>query len=306
MTKALITGVTGQDGSYLAEYLASEGVEVFGMIRDPSHPRREWIERLVPGIRIVVGDLRDPLGLQRLIASIRPDEIYNLAAITTPGESWSADPTPHVAEVTGIGVVNLLRATLQSAPNAHLVHASSSAVYASNRYGLYGVAKRLAHDAVIGFRTQEHLFAANAVFFSHTSPRQSPRFLIRRIVRHVVDVKQSSQSSFIMTNRESKRDWGWAPDYVCALTKIARGDVADDVDVKTGQLHPVATVAQIAASYLNVDWNDVTHGWPRTNITPTWHEATSESHSARVDVSECVKTRLSEIVTRLVDYEIAY
>lgn len=301
--KALITGVTGQDGSYLAELLAADGVEVVGMIRDPNHRRREWIERLVPGIRLVIADLRDPLGLEQVLEQVRPDEIYNLAAVTTPGEGWTAEPTPLVGEVTGLGVVNLLRAVWRVVPSARFVQASSSAVYDPGRYGLYGVAKKLAHDAVIGFRERYRMHAVNAIMYSHTSPRQAPGFLIRRIVRHVVDVKFKRPSTFVMTNRTNRRDWGYARDYARALTHLARADYPFDHDVRTGLTHPALAVATLAATSLYVDLADVTANWPTGNTSPD----VAEVLPAESVTNPCFRwepeTGFGDLVRNLCDYE---
>lgn len=301
--RALVTGVTGQDGSYLAELLAAEGVEVVGMIRDPNHRRREWLERLVPNVRLVIADLRDPLGLEQMLERVRPDEIYNLAAVTTPGEGWTAEPTPLVGEVTGLGVVNLLRATHCTVPNARFVQASSSAIYEPGRYGLYGVAKRLAHDAVIGFRERYGMHAVNAVMYSHTSARQAPRFLIRRIVRHVVDVKVGKRSDFVLTNRTNRRDWGHARDYARALAALARADRPVDRDVRTGATYPTLAVAALACEYLGVDLRVVTADWPRTDTSPALDEIASRERVSDAEFLWQPEVNFAEIVRGLCDYE---
>jgi GDPmannose 4,6-dehydratase len=303
VTRALITGVTGQDGSYLAEILAAEGVEVFGMIRDLGHPRREWIEALVPSLRLKLGDLRDPQGLERIIEETQPDEIYNLAAVTTPGEGWTAEPTPLVAEVTGLGVINLLRATQRQAPDARFVQASSSAVYDPRRYGLYGVAKKLAHDSVIGFRERYDVHTVNAILYSHTSPRQSSRYLIKRIVRHVVQVKTGVRSSFVMTNRTNRRDWGYARDYARALVALARTDYPFDHDVRTGMTYPAFAVAAIAASHLQVDLADVTADWPKEDTSPTLDEVLPGENVINPNFKWEPETSFAQLVRGLCDYE---
>lgn len=304
MTRALITGITGQDGSYLAELLAAEGCEVFGVIRSTDHPRVPALRRLVPSATLVIGDLRDPLGLRSAVDWVRPNEIYNLAAVTTPGEGWTTGPTPLVGEVTALGAVNLLRVAAQLVPGVRFVQASSSAVYDPVRYGLYGVAKKMAHDAVIGFRERLGLHASNAVLFSHTSPRQSPQFLIRRIVRHVADVKRGRPSDFVMTSRRSRRDWGWAPDYVRALPLLARAAKPHDHDVRTGLMYPVYSVALLAATHLNVPVEAVTAGWPDDDE----HRASGEvvsTNSAMCDLPWEPNVNLADVVRTLADREMS-
>lgn len=304
MTRALITGITGQDGSYLAEQLAAEGCEVFGLIRSTDHPRVPTLRRLVPSATLVVGDLRDPLGLRSALDYVRPGEIYNLAAVTTPGEGWTVGPTPLVGEVTGLGAVNLLRVTAQVVPDARFVQASSSAVYDPGRYGLYGVSKKLAHDAVVGFRERLGLHASNAVMFSHTSPRQSPSFLVRRIVRHVADVKRGRPSDFVMTSRRSRRDWGWAPDYVRALPALARTETPHDHDVRTAQTFPVYSVALLTAAHLDVPTSAITAGWPDQDQDRADGEVVS-THHALCDLPWVAGVGLAEVVRALADHEMS-
>lgn len=301
--RVLITGVTGQDGSYLAEHLAAEGCEIYGMVRSWQHPRCDWIEQLVPGIQLVIGDLLDPVGLTHLIARVQPDEIYNLAAVTSPGERWSTNAHPLLAEVTGLGPINLVRATHDAAPTAHLVHASSSAIYDTRRYGLYGSAKRLAHEAVVGYRECHALHVSNAVLYSHTSPRQSDRFLIRRVVRHVVDVRRGRESSFIATNLVNSRDWGWAPDYVRALPLMARSTSGHDRDIRTGITHTVGDAVRSAAAHLNVEWSRVVASWPNTRLEYDCEPEVEATPRLQEPLGWQPRVSFDEMIQRLVEVE---
>ena len=239
--RALITGVTGQDGSYLAEQLLADGHEVLGMLRRANAQ--------TPG-RPVWGDLLDQDSIERALIRYEPDVVFNLAAVTSPGGGWGKPQPPLLADVTGVGVVRLLEAMTNVAPDAKLVHASSSAVYDTHRYGLYGAAKGFAHDAVVGYRGE--LWTANAVLFSHTSPRQDPRFLIRRICAAV-----SQGRPLVLGDVDSRRDWGYAPDFCRALRLIAEQDQPGDWVVRSGKQHSVREVVEMALTLKGLPWAEV-------------------------------------------------
>lgn len=241
--RCLILGVTGQDGSYLAEHLVADGHEVFGL-------GRRVVKTPLPGVRYLLGDLLDPPSLRTALRVARPDEVYNLAAVTAPGAGWGAARPSLLVEVTGLGVINLLEAVAAEQPAACLVHASSSAVYDLARYGLYGAAKQLAHTAVAGFRSQLH--ASNAVFYSHTSPRQDSRFLARYVTTAIAHGERLR-----LTDISARRDWGYAPDYIRALPIIARQAIAADWVVRTGEDHSVEEMIDIALAEVGRDWRNI-------------------------------------------------
>jgi GDPmannose 4,6-dehydratase len=237
---ALILGVTGQDGYYLAEQLLDNGVEVFGMVRRPG--------TFPLGVRLVHGDLLDQDSLERVLRQSRPDVVYNLAAVTAPGGAWGTVQPPLLAEVTGLGVVRLLDAMCKAAPDARLIHASSSAIYDPHRYGLYGIAKRFAHDAVTGYR--ERLHCSNAILYSHTSPRQDPRFLAPTLVR-----KLAAGERVVLTDILGRRDWGYAPDFTRALQVIAAA-APGDYPVATGRTRTVRDLVSHALMALGRGWDE--------------------------------------------------
>ena len=243
--RALILGCTGQDGYYLAEHLLAAGVEVSGVVRRP----KAW----PLGIRLVPGDLLDQSSLEAALRTVRPDVVYNLAAITSPGGAWGARQPPLLADVTGVGVVRLLSAVARTARDARVVHASSSAIYDPHRYGLYGIAKRLAHDAVVGYRRKLH--ASNAVLYSHTSPRQDPRFLAPTIASRVA--RWPAGGRLVLTDVLGRRDWGYAPDFVRALPLIAAQDRPGDYDVATGRVRTVRDFAEAALAARGLAWDEV-------------------------------------------------
>lgn len=244
--KALILGVAGQDGSYLAEQLLDEGTEVVGLARRAS---------ATSPIPLILGDLLDQDSLERALALVQPDEIYNLAAVTAPGSAWGDPQPPLLGDVTGLGVVRLLDAMLKTCPGAHLVHASSSAIRDPHRYGLYGAAKALAHQAVQGYSTKLH--CSNAILYSHTSPRQDRRFLVPRICSTIARIANGSPEHLVLGDVDSRRDWGWAPDHCRVLPLIARRTHPGDVVVATGEHHSVRDIVEIALRVAGLDWDRV-------------------------------------------------
>lgn len=241
--KALILGIAGQDGSYLAEQLTAAGHLVCGMTRRPS-----------TSPTLIQGDLLDQSSLENALLWSRPDVVFNLAAVTAPGGAWGTVQPPLLADVTGMGVVRLLDAMVAVAPHARLVHASSSAIYNPGRYGLYGTAKLFAHHAVAGYRAR--LATSNAILFSHTSPRQDGRFLAPRICSTLKRIKAGSDEKLILGDVLSRRDWGYAPDYMARLIRMADEEPGDH-EVATGIQHSVRDLVETALKHLGLVWDDV-------------------------------------------------
>lgn len=263
--RALVAGATGQDGSYLCEQLAADGHEVFGLVRR---------HRPAPaGVRYLIGDLLDQASLETVLRTVKPDEVYNLAAVTAPGAGWGTPQPPLLADVTAVGVVRLLQAVARVCPSASVVHASSSAVFDPHRYGLYGIAKRFAHDAVIGWRHE--LRCSNAVLYSHTSPRQDSRFLAPTIAATCARIARGSTERLTLTDTRGERDWGYAPDYMRALPLIARARGAGDWTVATGTTRAVWEFAEAALDAVGLDWDaavDVQQGPVAPAETPAFIE----------------------------------
>lgn len=259
--KALITGVTGQDGSYLAEQLLADGVEVFGVVRRPGP--------VVPGVIRVHADLLDQSSLEAVLRLVRPDEIYHLAAVTAPGGAWGTTQPPLLADVTALGVARLLDAVAAVCPDASVVNASSSAVHDPHRYGLYGISKRFAHDAVAGYRRR--LRCSNAVLYSHTSPRQDARFLAPTIIRRLVGIARGEPGRLVLTDIIGRRDWGYAPDFTRALPLIARA-APGDWTVATGRPRTVRDFVEAALTELELDW-DAAVDLAQGSVAPAEHRA---------------------------------
>lgn len=243
--RALVTGALGQDGHYLTAQLAAAGVKTYGMTRRP-HPDP-------PGVRLIHGDLLDQSSLEAVLREVRPDRVYHLAAVTSPGCGWGCPQPPLLAETTGVGTVRLLEAMVRCASDARLVNASSSAIYDPHRYGLYGVAKVFAHEAVIGYRARLH--ASNAVLYSHTSPRQDHRFLAATICSTLARIAYGSPERLVLTDLAGDRDWSHAADIVRALPLIADRDAPGDHDVASGEIHSVADFVGVALGVVGLDWD---------------------------------------------------
>lgn len=257
--RALILGVSGQDGSYLAEQLLDDGVDVVGMVR-----------RTIPDplkFQLLLGDLLDQESLERVLARACPDVVYNVAAVTAPGGAWGTPQPPMLADVTGLGVLRLLDAMVKVSPDARLVHASSSAIYEPHRYGLYGISKQFAHNAIAGYRGRLH--CSNAVLFSHTSPRQDPRFLARRITSTVARIASGSRERLVLGDVESRRDWGYAPDYMRALPLIAQRSSPGDWVIASGRSHSVRDLTEAALAHVGLDWDQAVTVDPNAERIPS-------------------------------------
>lgn len=262
--RALITGVTGQDGSYLAEHLATAGHEVWGLIRGQRNPKRAWIEQLVPGIRLVDGDLLDQSSLQAALVAARPEVVYNLGALTYVGMSWQQPSM--MTEVTGVGVLRLLESVRAIDPAIRVVQASTSEMFGSSPApqhegtpfaprSPYGTAKLFAHHTVVNYRESYGLHASTAIMFNHESPRRGEEFVTRKVTAAAARIAAGRQREPLwLGNVHSRRDWGWAPDYVRALPLIAAQDEPSDFVLATGETHSVHDLVRAAFATAGLDW----------------------------------------------------
>ena len=303
--RALITGILGQDGSYLAEQLAARGDRVYGLVRSSGPQQLALLRRRVPelaGVRL--GDLTDLDSLQRAIAGTAPDVVFNLAAVTTPGEVFPEAPL--VAETTGRGAWNVVNAAYQVDRCIKVVHASSSAIYTPLAYGAYGLAKQMAHNAVGLHRESVGMHASNAIFFSHTSSRQSHRFLIRKLVRSAVRLRpgQPLQDPGVMvTNLVNRRDWGWAPDYARALIHVAEAPPGD-YTVRTGTTESVEDVLALAALRLGLEPTHFWRCWPQASRVETRLEIEPDE-PAPLPPGWAPSVSFKEIIGELVEAELS-
>jgi GDPmannose 4,6-dehydratase len=260
--KALITGVTGQDGSYLAEQLLKKGYEVHAIMRRCAHPSTVRIEHILHKITIHHGDLTDQGSLNKVVTEVAPDEIYNLGAQTFVGASW--DEPILTAEVTGLGALRMLEAMRYHAPEARFYQASSSEMYGNAESGTqsertpfaprspYGVAKLFAHQIAVNYRESYGLHVSCGILFNHESPRRGLEFVTRKIARQVAEVALELRDEISLGNTSAFRDWGYAPDYTDAMWRMLQQDSPDDYVIATGETHSVAEFLQAAMSEANV------------------------------------------------------
>jgi len=264
MKRALITGITGQDGSYLAELLLDKQYEVFGLVRRSSVKRLERIESLMDDIKLVEGDLTDQSSLDGVIDDVQPDEVYNLAAQSFVPASWNQAVL--TGDVTGLGVIRVLEAIRKHRPEARFLQASSSEMFGKVREtpqtektpfyprSPYGVAKVFGHNITVNYRESYGLFACSAMGFNHESPRRGLEFVTRKVTHHVARIKCGLAKKLLMGNLESKRDWGFAGDYVQGMWLIMQQTVADDFVLATGKTHSIRDLLEVAFRAVDLDW----------------------------------------------------
>ena len=266
MPTALVTGMTGQDGSYLAEFLLEKGYDVVGMVRRSSTVTWERIEHIKDQIRIVQGDLHDQSSLMNLVVDCKPDEVYNLGAQSFVPTSWS-HPTL-TGEVTGLGVTRLLEVVRMAKPDARFYQASSSEMFGKVREvpqnentpfyprSPYGVAKTYAHWITVNYRESYNLFAVSGILFNHESPRRGLEFVTRKITDGVAKIKAGLQTELRLGNLESRRDWGYAKDYVRAMWLMLQQDEPEDFVIGTGQTKSVREFCEAAFGYVGLNYQD--------------------------------------------------
>jgi GDPmannose 4,6-dehydratase len=261
--RALITGITGQDGSYLAELLLDHGYEVHGMVRRASTEKFERIEHVRSRITLHQGDLLDPRSLGDTLRAARPDEIYNLAAMSFVAVSW-VQPTL-TAEFTGVGVTRMLEATREACPEARFYQASSSEMFGKVRQvpqteetpfyprSPYGVAKAYGHFITVNYRESYDLRASSGILFNHESPRRGLEFVTRKITWHAAAIRHGLTDHVALGNLDAERDWGYAKDYVVAMWLMLQRDTPEDYVIATNESHSVRECVQIAFDEAGVD-----------------------------------------------------
>lgn len=264
--KALITGITGQDGSYLAELLLSKGYKVYGLRRRTSSPIMENIEHIANEIEFIDGDLLDQGSLVNAVRVSNPDEVYNLAAQSFVGTSW-VQPVL-TGETTAIGVTNMLEAIRQVKPEAKFYQASSSEMFGKvvetpqkettpfYPRSPYGVAKVYGHWITVNYRESYNMFACSGILFNHESPRRGVEFVTRKVTNAAARIKLGLQKELRMGNLDAKRDWGFAGDYVKAMWLMLQQETPDDYVISTGETHTVQELVEIAFGHVGLSWRD--------------------------------------------------
>ncbi len=264
--RALITGITGQDGSYLADLLLDKGYEVHGLVRHLSSENHERLEHIRDRITLHSGDLLDQRSLVDVMRECEPEEIYNLAAMSFVAASWN-QPTL-TAEFTGVGVTRMLEAMREVCPQARFYQASSSEMFGKVREtpqneltpfyprSPYGVAKVYGHFITVNYRESYGLFACSGILFNHESPRRGLEFVTRKVTHGVAAIKLGLASELRLGNLDAQRDWGYAPDYVDAMWRMLQQDEPDDFVIGTGEVHSVRELVDIAFARVGLDPGD--------------------------------------------------
>lgn len=317
MKKALITGVTGQDGSYLTEFLLSKGYEVHGVIRRASTFNTHRIDHIYidphsTGAKFFMhyGDLSDSGQLVNLIYNIQPDEIYNLAAQSHVRVSF--DIPEYTGDITGLGTTRLLESVRRSGSKAKLYQASSSEMFGASPppqdektlfypRSPYAAAKVYSYWMVVNYREAYNMFACNGILFNHESPRRGETFVSRKITRAVANIIAGKQKKLYMGNLKAKRDWGFAPEYVVCQWLMLQQEKPDDYVIGTGESHTVEYFIEKAFSYVNLDWGKY------VEIDPKYFRPT-EVDFLQADITKAKKTlkwepkvKLDELVKIMVD-----
>jgi GDPmannose 4,6-dehydratase len=266
MRTALITGITGQDGSHLADFLLAKGYRVCGMVRRGTSETYPRLEHLQGRIELYQGDLLDQAAIARILSEVEPDEVYNLAAMSFVPTSWRQ---PVLAgEFTALGVARVLEAVRESCPRARFYQASPSEMFGKAREipqsettpfhprSPYGVAKVYGHFLTVNYRESHGLFACSGILFNHEGPRRGPEFVSRKITQGAARVKLGLASELRLGNLQALRDWGYAGDYVRAMWLMLQQDEPDDYVIGTGESHSVAEFVEVAFAHVGLDWRD--------------------------------------------------
>jgi GDPmannose 4,6-dehydratase len=273
MKKALITGITGQDGSYLAEQLVEKGYEVHGLVRRSSSFNTDRLDHLYRdpherGVRLLMhyGDLTESSRLVKLVYEIQPDEVYHLGAQSHVRVSF--DTPEYTSDVVGMGTVRLLEAIRETGVDTRFYQASSSEMFGAatppqsettpfHPRSPYAVAKVMAHWITVNYRESYGIFAATGILFNHESPRRGETFVTRKITRALARIEAGLQDKLFLGNLDARRDWGYTPDYTDAMWRILQADEPDDYVIATGEMHSVREFLDEAASHIGLDWQEV-------------------------------------------------
>ncbi|MCD6520977.1 MAG: GDP-mannose 4,6-dehydratase [Anaerolineae bacterium] len=312
--KALITGITGQDGSYLAEFLLEKGYEVVGMVRRASTPHFQRIEHILDKITIVQGDLLDQVSLIEILREHRPHEVYNLAAQSFVPTSW-AEPVL-TGEFTGLGVTRMLDAIRMVDPSIRFYQASSSEMFGKVREvpqkettpfyprSPYGVAKVYGHWITVNYRESYGLYAVSGILFNHESPRRGLEFVTRKVTYNAAKIKLGLADKLPMGNLDSMRDWGYAGDYVKAMWLMLQQDEPDDYVIATGTRHSVRELLDCAFSYLGLDYRDYVVIDPRFLRPADVVDLVGDASKAREKLGWEPTVTFEELIHMMVDHDL--
>ncbi len=320
MPAALITGITGQDGLYLAELLLEKGYDVHGLIRGQNNPRRELVQKVVPDVTLHNGDLTDLSSLMRAMRDSQPDEVYNLGAISFVAYSW--ENAFVTSDVTGMGVLNMLEAVRLHAgddPSAiRFYQASSSEMFGKVQEvpqsestllwprSPYGVSKVYGHYMTINYRESYGMHASSGILFNHESPRRGPEFVTRKISQAVARIHLGQQDSMALGNLDARRDWGYAGDYVDAMWRMLQQDEGDDYVIATGETHSIREFLDAAFAHVGIDdWSKHVTQDPRFMRPAEVELLIGDATKAKEKLGWTPTVSFPELVAMMVDSDIA-
>lgn len=311
---ALVTGITGQDGSYLAELLLEKGYSVFGVVRRSSSPNVERIRHIQERIQLIPGDLLDQNSLIVALEQAEPDEVYNLAAQSFVPTSWNQPEL--TAETTGLGVARLLEAIRAVNPEIRFFQASSSEMFGATQQcpqnemtpfyprSPYGIAKLFAHWITINYRESYGLFAACGISFNHESPRRGLEFVTRKITHAVARIHLGLQRELRLGNIEAQRDWGFAGDYVLGMWEVLQQETPEEYVFATGECHSVQELVEIAFSHVGLDWRDFVTMDTALLRPADVDQLLGDASKARQKLGWKPTTSFSELIKMMVDEDL--
>jgi len=309
--RAIITGITGQDGSYLAEFLLEKGYEVYGLQRRSSTLNLDRILHFKERITLISGDLLDQSSLINVIKDIQPDEIYNLGAQSFVPTSWNQPLL--TGEITALGVTRLLEAILMIKPDTKFYQASSSEMFGKVQTSPqnektpfyprspYGVAKVYGHWITVNYRESYNLFCVSGILFNHESPRRGLEFVTRKITNGVAMIKHGLSNELRLGNLEAKRDWGFAGDYVKAMWLMLQNDTPEDFVIATGEMHTVREFCEIAFDYVGLDYKKYVIVDEKFFRPAEVHELLGDASKARKILKWQPETSFEQLIKMMVD-----
>lgn len=314
---AFVTGMTGQDGPYLAKFLIEKDYHVYGLMKRYSNPNLDNLKFLgiLDDIELVTGDITDDSCMNHLVKSIKPNEFYNLAAQSFVGASW--DLNKLTTEVNSIGPLNILNAIKTHSPDTKFYQASTSEMYGNSKGELqneqtpfhprspYGVAKLYAYWITVNFRESYSLHASNGILFNHESPIRGKEFVTRKITDGVAKIKLGLDDKITLGNLDSKRDWGFAGDFVEAMWLMLQKDEPSDYVISTGVQHTIAEFLDIAFNHVGIsDWKNYIYSDPRFKRPAELHSLCGDYSKARAELNWKNKTSFEDLVKMMVDADI--
>ena len=315
MKTALITGITGQDGSYLAEFLLEKGYRVVGIVRRSSTTPYERIAHLVDRVELLSADLLDQTSLVDVMASVKPDEIYNLAAQSFVATSWTQPVL--TGEFTGLGVTRMLEAMKRAVPAARFYQASSSEMFGQVREtpqredtpfyprSPYGVAKAYGHWITVNYRESFGLYAVSGILFNHESPRRGLEFVTRKVTDAVARIKLGHATEVRLGNLESRRDWGYAGDYVDAMWRMLQRDEPGDYVIGTGHTWSVQQLCEAAFRHAGLDWHEHVKTDPQFLRPAEVELLVADPARAKTELQWTPTVEFHELVSMMVDADLA-